>query len=70
MNNKLLPTLYTISCCFDDYVQILKTRNKFWDSLSNMKKRINKLPKITFRDMLVKFLDNEGEKYYKRIFKI
>jgi hypothetical protein len=70
MNNKLLPTLYTISCCFDDYVQILKTRNKFWDSLSNMKKRIDKLPKITFRDMLIKFLDSEGEKYYKKIFKI
>ena len=37
---------------------------------TNMKKRIDKLPKITFRDMLIKFLDSEGEKYYKKIFKI
>ena len=60
---------FVISCAYSDYLLIIKKRKKLWDSLKKMKKRINKLPKVGFRDKLINFLDKDGSKYYKKIFK-
>ena len=61
---------HLVSCSHIDYDEILKNRKFFWDSSKKMKKRFKKLPKNSFRDKLMSFLDNEGSKYYKKLFKL
>ncbi|MFC1748544.1 GNAT family N-acetyltransferase [Pseudomonadota bacterium] len=51
----------------EDFDRLVKYRGKFWDGTVKMKNRIELLPKRKFMDSLVKFMTDEGEKYYKRI---
>ena len=70
LNGKKMEDSHLVSCSHIDYDEILKNRKFFWDSSKKMKKRFKKLPKNSFRDKLMSFLDNEGSKYYKKLFKL
>ncbi len=69
--NSELHNIHYVSCTYLDYLKIKKNRSGlFWDDLKTMKMRIKKLPKITFRDRLVNFLEKRGDKYYNKLFSI
>ena len=70
LNGKKMDDSHLVSCSYIDYVKILKKRKFFWDSLEKMKKRFQKLPKNSFKKKLTNFLDNEGEKYYAKLFNL
>jgi RimJ/RimL family protein N-acetyltransferase len=70
IKGKEVSNSMTISCLHDDYLSIIKNRGKLWDNLRKMKKRIDKLPKKTFRDQLLNFFNSNGSKYYKKLFKL
>jgi len=70
LNGKKLADSHQVSCTYVDYVAILKKRKKFWDSLKKMKKRLENLPKNSFRDKFINFLDKDGSRYYKKIFNL
>jgi len=70
LNGKKLADFHQVSCAYVDYVAILKKRKKFWDSLKKMKKRLENLPKNSFRDKFINFLDKDGSRYYKKIFNL
>jgi hypothetical protein len=61
---------YYTSLNIEDFKFLLKKRGKIWDSLSLMKKRISKLPKESFIDILNKFLNNDKGRYYDKIYKL
>lgn len=60
----------TLATTLDDYQKILSVRNKLWDSYEMMLARISDLPSIKFADLLNQFLEEEGSKYYDKIFKL
>ena len=70
LNNKKMEDRHLVSCSHIYYDIILNHRKFLWDSSKKMKKRCEKLPKNSFRDKLMSFLDNEGSKYYKKLFKL
>tara|TARA_B100000989_G_C19532664_1_gene470992 strand:+ start:4551 stop:5297 length:747 start_codon:yes stop_codon:yes gene_type:complete len=61
---------YYTSLSYEDFKLLVKKRGKLWDSLSLMKRRISKLPRKTFYDILNNFLDNDKKMYYDRILKL
>ena len=58
------------SLIYDDYLRIVKTRGKYWDSFEQMKQRIEKLPKDKFVNRLKNLLSEESEQYYDQVFKL
>ena len=61
----------SISVSYEDFERIASQRGgKIWDSLENMKKRIQHLPKESFLDKLLYYYDNEREEYYRNVFNL
>jgi hypothetical protein len=70
MSKKINNTHY-VSCIYTDYLKIKNNRSgALWDSLKKIKIRIRKLPNISYRDMLINFLEKEKKKYYDKLFRI
>ena len=61
---------YYTSLNIKDFKFLQRKRGKIWDNLDLMKKRISKLPKKTFFDIVNEFLDNQKKKYYEKIYNI
>lgn len=67
VNPKIKPDSYFASLNKEDFKVLKKKRGKLWDSLNLMKKRISKLPQISFWDMYENFIDHDKKKYYDKI---
>lgn len=61
---------YLISLSYDDYMRLKKKRGMVWDNLNFMKKRIYKLPKKSFFNILNKFQNNQKKEYYNKIYNL
>jgi RimJ/RimL family protein N-acetyltransferase len=60
----------SISCTYQDYLEICALRGALWDSTDSMKERIRKLPKEMLSARLHSFMMTEGNSYYKKIFEL
>lgn len=58
---------YLVSLSYEDFIILKKKRGKIWDNLNLMKKRISKLPKKSFFNILNNFLTKDKKKYYDKL---
>jgi|TARA_B110000503_G_scaffold140819_1_gene232710 hypothetical protein len=61
---------YLVSLSYEDFIILKKKRGRIWDNLNLMKKRISKLPKKSFFNILDNFLTKDKKKYYDKLFKL
>lgn len=61
---------FLVECAYIDYKKIIKYRKRLWDNLINMKKRIKKLAKKSFVEILHEFENKYKKKYYNKIYKL
>lgn len=54
----------------DDYKRIVEKRGSLWDSNANMMKRVRKMPKKCYVDMLYDFYNTTREDYYQEVFNL
>lgn len=61
---------YLVSLSYEDFIILKKKRGRIWDNLNLMKKRISKLPKKSFFNILNNFLSKDKKKYYNKLYQL